>query len=445
MTLIAWKTLIIVLLFMAMTLSGKFDLKKGVLISLVLFLITGVLDIGEAMDGFTNTAFIVVLAMIPIASLLTKTDAVQGIKNRVVKLSKQGGKDHIVAILMLLSGAILGCLIPSPTTNMAILIGFLEVLGDDTDVTLTRMIVPLAWIDCLFRGRFPIGSTGTTAFARSNAVLEAAGVDSAYMLTLLDFMKVTAIPAIIGLLYAIFTWKMLPKSLDKKAKQSIQETKSEITAGRPAGGKKQAEMLTKPQQYVVYVSFILSVVALAIANKIGEIAYAVPVACLVALNLCGAIEGKALMRQIADGPAFSIVGIFALVAAVSKSGLGEIVGNGLLKALGDNPSAWWLTFICCFVTALVSSFTNNLVAKTVVQTLVASMAAAGGFDPRGLVCVISLGCAATVLTPMAHTGAAVAYGTSGLTVKDTFVWAFLGMMVVVVAGTVSCMLIYPPF
>ncbi|MGN1016981.1 MAG: SLC13 family permease [Faecousia sp.] len=417
----------VMVLFVVMMLSGKFSMLKVGMTCLSILVMTGALTLQEAFSGFTNKNVIMLIGMFALAGQFGKTDLVLDLQKKL--LSAKGGSDFKIAFLMFGVSALLAQFIPSQTGIIVIMMSFLTALGSTGEVTVSRMLIPITFLSTIWLGRLPIGS-GVSSYLMWDAFIEAAGGPN--HLDVFSFPLTTIIPAIILLVYCLFTYKMMPKKdVDLSAYQSR----------GPKGGEPQR--LSKKDNYCIYTAFVLAILALVFVNKIGDRAYAIPLVLDIILIYLKVLNGRDVLMTLINGPALMAGSIMALADAMTNSGAGNLVGAGILKLLGGNPNPFVILLTFGVVSVLLTSFVSNTACMFVLVPVACNVCVTAGYDCRAVVITIVMCSTMSILTPMSSGGAALAYSTVGMTVKDTWKWAVPAAVIGTLATVINCYLVYP--
>lgn len=419
----------VMIVFVVMMLSGKFSFALSGWTCVIVMILTGCLSLTEGFSGLADKNVVLLAGMFLIAGLLGRTSLIEKVKNKLLS-NRKAGADIKLAATILVIGAILAQLIPSQTGIIMIVMSFLAGLGGATEVTVSRMLIPVTFVLTLWLGRLPIGAPGLTTHLMINQLLEGAGATTA--LSLPGFIAATLPPAIVGLVYAIFTYKMLPK--EDVTLEAYEKAK------RPGH---EAPKMSRRDEILVYIAFALSVFFLLFAAQIGELAYVMPLAISIVLIFLHVLNGNEVLNSIVHGPVLMCAPILVMSSAMTKSGAGDLIGNGILDMLGGNPHPILILTVFAFVAFLLSSFVSNTACFMVLIPVAATVCLAAGFDPRACAVVVFFASNSTIITPMASGGAALAYSTCHLGIRQTWKWTVPAGLLVLITSIISCYIVYP--
>ncbi|SEA93935.1 Di-and tricarboxylate transporter [Oribacterium sp. KHPX15] len=419
----------VMVLFVVMMLSGRFSFGLIGLSCIAILVLSGAAPMEQALSGFYDKNVVMLAGMFAIAGMLGKTRLVESIKTKLTSGQESGKGDLRIVLSLLVIAVILAQFMTSQSSIIMIMMSFMMGICEESEeIKLSRILLPLTFVMTAFMGKFPVGSTGVTTYLMLNQFIEASG--SNQMLDVLSLMKCTLIPGIIGLLYCAFTYKMLPK-------------KDVDTSAFKTNKKGDDEKLDKKHEMIVYIGFIIAVAGLFLSAQLGARAMFIPVAICIIMIFTGTMKENYFLNSLIHGPVPMCATILGIANVLTASGAGDIIGNGVLKILGGNPSPLMIVSVFAFVTIITTSFISNTATFMVLVPIACSVCAAAGYDPRAAV-VACFSCSLlSVLTPMANTGSAITYSACNLSVKNTFLWAFPCALICTVATIANCLYVYP--
>lgn len=112
-----------------------------------------------------------------------------------------------------------------------------------------------------------------------------------------------------------------------------------------------------------------------------------------------------------------IAGSFGLGAAVSESGLADVIARNVIQPLGSFGDLGLLLGILLASVALTELVTNNAAAVLMFPIAIAT-ASAAGLDPRPFAVAVALGASASFLTPIGYQTNTMVYGMGGYRFGD---------------------------
>lgn len=222
------------------------------------------------------------------------------------------------------------------------------------------------------------------------------------LLDLMTRFKVMILPCIILTVYCLFAWKWLP---NKKFDSSKLEGKG--------GKKKEKTPLPKWQENLI------------------------PVTCLLIITFSGCMSVKETINAITIDAVWMIAGVLVIADALGKSGAGDVIGNTILKILGGNPSGLFVMFVFAVVTVVMTTFMSNSATSNVLIPVAASVAIAAGWDPRGLVLIVSFCSGIAIAFPSGSPACGIAYASTGYKLSETFKFTLPFIVLAVISIVLS--------
>ena len=91
----------------------------------------------------------------------------------------------------------------------------------------------------------------------------------------------------------------------------------------------------------------------------------------------------------------------------------------------------------------MTTFMSNMVTMMVLSPIAIQVCMACGYDSRAVLLCIHFLVWAAIITPMASPATALAYGTAGLSVRETMKWTVPAVLIATVSVIVCSMIAYP--
>ena len=319
-----------------------------------------------------------------------------------------------------------------PTTAcIAILIVFLNTLGNTGDITAKRIMMPLLGVMVAWKFRTPIG-LGATTFAQLNAMAGDMISNPEYQIKMLDPFLVAIIPGICLTLYCIFFWKLMPK--DNSAIDESKLKKRNV-----------ADMLPKEKQIIVYVVFIAVMLVMLLNTWTGSLMYIAPAAGVLVLIYTGCLGVPEAVKHMTADMTWMLAGVLTVADALSASGAGELIGNNLLNLLQGVHQPFLIALIFSAVTVVMTTFISNMGTQSVLIPIAASIAMAGGWDPRGLILIIGTCNYFAIAFPSGSGEAAVAFASAGYNPAKILRFTLPFCLIAIISCAISATLLYPMY
>ena len=246
--------------------------------------------------------------------------------------------------------------------------------------------------------RTPIG-LGATTFAMVNGFAgNILTENNLPQLDLLDPFLYAIIPSICLTIYCIFFWKLMPKD-----DSAIDDSKLKKQA--------QIELLPVNKQYIVYGVFVV-VVVLMLFNFFN-LRYLAPAMGAIVLIFTGCLKVPEAVKSMTCDMIWMIAGVLAVADALSASGASELIGSALQAGLAHVTNPYLICLIFSAVTVIMTTFLSNTATQAVLIPIAASICAAAGWDPRGLLLIIGTCNYFAIGFPSGSGEAAVTFAAAG--------------------------------
>lgn len=421
--------LIITLLIMAfmifMFVWQKFPMGVTTMTCCALLAIFGILSPTEAFSGFTNQSIILVAPMMALSSAITKTSIVPTIRKKVNDLSGKTGMILIVFFFLIVIAFVQ--FIPA-TATFSIMVVFLTTLGEDGEVTPSRLLMPMLGISCAWKGFLPIGM-GATSFATINARYSEIITNEAYLLQMFDKFKVMLLPVACLTIYCLIFWRILPKhgNISTKGLKEVKDT----------------DVLPPAQEKLVYITFI-AVMAVLVLNKwTGQLMYVAPAAGVLVLIYGKALKVPEVTKALTSDMIFLMAGVLGVAQAMTSTGAGEIMGNAILNALGGQPSSLAVMFLFTAVCVVMTTFMSNSATANILYTVAATVCLAGNWDPRGVMLIIAIANVISLGFPSGAAETALIYAAGNYQVSKVLKFTIPYIIIAIVTIALSANFWYP--
>ena len=363
--------------------------------------VTGVVDLPTAFSGFGNKIVVLIAPMLALSAVLPRT-------SMIAKLSKtlnamKGKRGMLLVGFFFLIGAVFAQFIPN-TASITILVVFLSTLDDSGDITANRLLLPLLGILCAWKFRFPIGM-GAATFATINGMYEGIIPDPQYALKMLDPFIYSLIPMAVLTIYCLFGWRLMPKS-ENINQSALKEAKKH-------------EMLAHSQEVTVYIVFIIVMLLMLLNQWTGNLLYLAPGLGVLALIYAKIIKTEDAVKDMTSDMVWMIAGVLVVADALGK------------------------LLLFATATVVMTTFMSNMATETVLIPIAASVALAGGWDPRGMILTIGIANMLAVGFPSGSGEAAVCFAAGGYNpvkvMKFTIPYIILG----IISSAVAANIMYP--
>ncbi len=395
-------TLLVMIFMIVSFVIQKWSYGLTAMTCVVVLTLAGVIDVQTAFSGFSNTTTILIATMIVIAGQLSRTSLISRIRSLMTKAQDRGG---ILLILLICAFTALLTQLMGMTAVMAIMLLFVQTLKDDdaSGISQSKMIFLCATMICTWFGRFPIGM-GAALPLTTNAYYEGlVGGDSTQLLGIFDFMKVGLLPSIIGTIYCLFAWRLVPK-------QELRTDAIDLGAAGKQGGR---AAMSQTHEMIVYLGFLVTLVSFFFSNRLGSYVYLIPAVIVIVFIFSGVMTSREAIAGLTGDMIWMVAGVLVFSTALSQSGAGEYIGNLVLKLLGSNPSGLTVTIVFTVVATVMTTFMSNNGTVAILTPIAASTAVAGGMDPRAVVSLVSMASCLAIAFPTGCSAATIAFAVGG--------------------------------
>lgn len=419
-------TMLILLFTFIALLSGK--LSYGVVGATIisLLIITGVLDVSEALAGFSNTNVAIMLCMMVLSGALMKTSLVE----RIVGLVRNVGHSEraLIAGFGLIAAAMSQFM--NAFVAVACLLPLITGLCQQLNIKRTKVIYPVMIIALTWIFLFPVGM-GASTIAQMNGYLESFG--SEFRFNMMD-MTIGRLPGVIlNTLFCIF---ILPRVCPDKPSVEFRDD-----LGREVA----KSTLSKPREILCYIIAAVMVVMMILAGTIGIQVYTVAIVGASALTLFGILSEKEAFQSINFGMVFFFAAILPLSTALTKTGASDVIADAIITILGGSTNPWLISTVFVLVCFVATQFLSNTGCVQVFTPLALMVCVQLNMNPVGIMSLVNIGCCASYLTPMANPGIPLTMSAGGYSLKDCIKIGILPGLLICATGVVWCSLFFPAY
>lgn len=419
-------TMLILLFTFIALLSGK--LSYGVVGATIisLLIITGVLDVSEALAGFSNTNVAIMLCMMVLSGALMKTSLVE----RIVGLVRNVGHSEraLIAGFGLIAAAMSQFM--NAFVAVACLLPLITGLCQQLNIKRTKVIYPVMVIALTWIFLFPVGM-GASTIAQMNGYLESFG--SEFRFNMMD-MTIGRLPGVIlNTLFCIF---ILPRVCPDKPSVEFRDD-----LGREVA----KSTLSKPREILCYIIAVVMVVLMILAGTIGIQVYTVAIVGASALTLFGILSEKEAFQSINFGMVFFFAAILPLSTALTKTGASDVIADAIITILGGSTNPWLISTVFVLVCFVATQFLSNTGCVQVFTPLALMVCVQLNMNPVGIMSLVNIGCCASYLTPMANPGIPLTMSAGGYSLKDCIKIGILPGLLICAIGVVWCSLFFPAY
>lgn len=298
------------------------------MICCVLFVFTGVLDLKTAFSGLSSSTTLMIAPMIVVASALGKTSLIHRLRGVMGKLQ---GKSGLLLILGMCGMTIVLSQLMGQVACISVMLLFIQTFDDDSEYSPSRLLFLVATINCLATSKFPIGMGATMPGTITSYYQGLVGPEDYLGIT--DFCKAGILPLIVGTIYCVLFYKLIPNgSIDKSQVKDV----------------KDAEPISKKNEFMIFAVFIAIMLGFAFTEQLGsDITNVIPSAGLLILIVFKVLPIPEVMKTLTCDMVWMVAGMSVVSTALSKTGVGELIGQTVLNILGGHPSGLFVSIVFC--------------------------------------------------------------------------------------------------
>lgn len=414
-------TLILLVFAIVMFVLEKIPLALTSMIVCIALVVTGVLTVEEAFEGFIDTNVILFVAMFIVGGALFETgmaNKLGGIVTRFAKTERQ-----LIVTIMVVVGTMSGFL--SNTGTAAVLIPVVIGIAAKSGYSRSKLLMPLVFAAAMGGNISLIGAPG-------NLIAQAALQDIGLNFSFFDYGKI-GIPMLIAgiLFFATIGYKLLP---DQPSVQTETTFDEEVDYSSVPAWK----------QYLALIILVLTILAMIFEDAIGiSLAISGSIGAIL-LILTGVISEKQAIKSIDMQTIFLFGGTLSLAKALEVTGAGEKIAEVVIGAIGENSSPFLLLVVIFVLACVMTNFMSNTATTALLVPISISIANGMGADPSAVVMATVIAGSCAYATPIGMPANTMVLAPGGYKFTD---YVKAGLPLIVVSTIVSLVLlpIFFPF
>lgn len=357
----------------------------------VAFVLTGVCDISTAFSGLSNSTTIMVATMLVVAGALSRTSLIHRLRQAMNSLQGKNGIMLVAAMFLITIGL---SQLMGQVACLSMMLLFVQTLDDESDITPARMLFAVACINTIWTAKMPVGMGATMPGTINSFYQGMVGPED--LLGIADYFKAGVLPAIVGTIYCLIMYKMIPtQKIDSSQIQDVKEMAA----------------LSRKDESIIFLVFLAVIGGFMFSEKLdSNITNILPAVGVLVLILFKVMTVKDVVTTMSGDMIWMIAGMSVMSTVLGKSGVGELIGETVLKILGSNPSGLYVTIVFCVVTTVMTNFLSNMGTMALMCPIAAATALAGGMNVRAVVLVAAVSSWFAVAMPTGCAGAMIAFG-----------------------------------
>lgn len=209
---------------------------------------------------------------------------------------------------------------------------------------------------------------------------------------------------------------------------------------------KVADAISKRDETIINIVFIVVILGFIFGSRLGNLMYVIPAVGVLVLIYTKALTVKETVNSLTGDMVWMIAGVLVMSDAIGQSGVGDLIGNGLLTILGNHPSGIVVLAVFTVTTIVMTTFMSNTGTAAVLTPIAASLASVSGMDPRGIVAVINIAAIMAIAFPSGSAECALAFAigqhSPGKLLKYTLPYLLIATVTLVISAQI-CFPVYP--
>ena len=417
----------ITIFMMAMFIIGKMPYGVITMTCCALLAVTGVMQPAEAFSGLSNSTTLLIAGMLALATAFGKTSAVARVRSLLAKAKEKNG---LVFLLSLFLIVIVLSQLMGRTACISIMILFIGSMDDSEGMTASRLITAVFSVMAMWNLKFPIG-LGATMASVANSFYEGIITDPALMLKPIDLLKVTIIPGVVLLVYALFAWRLIPDT-DEVDTSTVKAVKM-------------AEAIPKKDEICITVVFFAVVVSFFFSSQLGSLMNVMPVIGVLVLLYTKSISVKEAVSSMTVDMVWMVAGVLTVSSAIGSSGLGDVIGQAIEDFLGGSNNSFLIILVFTTAATVITTFMSNTGTQALLTPIAASYCLVSGGDPRGIVLAVNIAAVFALAFPSGSGECALMFAVTGHNPIKLLRYTAPYLLIAILTLTFSVNLFFPVF
>lgn len=376
-------TVVFLTFAIVMFVTEKIPLALTSMIVCIGLVITGVLSVGDAFNGFVNSNVILFVAMFIVGGALFETGMANEIGSLVTKFART--ERGLIVAIMVIVGMMSGFL--SNTGTAAVLIPVVIGIAAKSGYKRSRLLMPLVFAAAMGGNLSLIGGF---------------------------------------LFYATVGFKILPNHDTVDTENSIFDESKDFS------------QVPKWKKVLSLVILIVTMIGMIFEEELGIKLCITGCVGAVLLLLTGVISEKGALKSIDLKTIFLFGGTLSLAKALETTGAGKLIADRVIGALGENPSPVVFTFAVFILCCIMTNFMSNTATTAMMAPICVSIAQGMGADPRAVLMACVIGGSCAYATPIGMPANTMVVGAGNYKFMN---YVKAGMPLIVIATVISMILL----
>lgn len=417
-------TLVVLAIMVFFFVTEKIPLAVTSVTGAIVLAALGIIDKSVVFASMGGSTIALLAAMMIIGSALFHTGIAERLSIWITKFtgnSENGIMIAVVIVSLLLSS------IASGLGVVAMMLPIVIAMSMKANISVSRQLIPLSFAAS-------IGGNLTLAGAASN--ISTAGLIEDMGIPFLSFFEIAKVGLPISILFLIYFLTIGKKALTKGDSSNPEYLKdyTQKSGDNPT--------FSPVKAVIAGVILVAVLIAMAIDHDSFPMYFVAAIGAIL-LILTGCMTEKEAIKSI-DWPTLFIVGGMSAVSiAMSESGAGSMIADGVVMVLGGNPNKLIFLFLVLFLTMLLTNMMMNTSTVLLVTPLFIPIALTLDINPVAIGVAICVAASAPFLTPVGSGTNTLIIKPGNLTFRDFFVPG-IGLSAVVLIGSMVLIPIFWP-
>ena len=421
--------LVIFVLTLISYILNKIPMWLTSMISLALLYIAGCIDAEGALAGFANVNTILMATMFIVAAGFRRTSMVDKMCRGLLHIT--GGSFVKAYAGYVLLTILLSNFIASPMVVYAIVSPLLAALCDSTDQPRSKYLFPLVVVAIASCGILP-GPTAIQMAGQFEGFFQTYGFTEGFTAT--NFVKGEWPVLLVTFVWAVF---LAPKFMPA-------DRHPETEGSEKRGGSK-GSTLSPFADMAGIVIFFGTIIILIFAAQLHLQNWWVAMVGSLLMVLFGVVDQKSALRDVPWDMILLYVGALGLGTALTATGAGDLIGNGLAGLVGGTHNSYVLGALFFIIPFVVTQFMLNRAVSAVFVPICLLTCQALGANPVGLVLLVNAGSLTAFMTPMATPAIPMCMGDAGYNLTDLLKGGWLISILLSIVFIGYTMTVFPCF
>lgn len=400
---------IVCLVIFGLTIVGfllqKWSLAQTAMMGMLLMLWTGCLTPAAAMSSFASTSTLIMSGTFVVAAAFGKTKTVSTIAQAVSRISKGSLRRVLVGYVLLT--VIVNEFIANTVATFCIIWPLALASAREMKISPSKFAFPIGVATICGTGLAPLtASISMSEFYRQFFIQFDMAQYAGY--TVMDYCIIRAPISIITILYTIL---IAPKLCPERIGVMLEAQNGEKAA---------EDQLSKTQEIITVVTFLLMIVGIAFSSKLGAQAWQFAVTAAVIVCVAGILKGKEIYLNMGISVVLLIAGGTSIAAALQQTGAADLIGRFMLMIFGEHPNGYVFGLAFYLVSFLLTQVMSDVAVNQIFVPICLMACKAVGGNPVGPVFLSIAGGMTSFLTPMANPTAPIMFEVGGYKIRDAF-------------------------